>query len=154
MMPFPRAAIVAMFICAMTAKLFGAQFAVGQTPVGEVRLIAVGRTSHDVTVAELHRQGWLEAHGQLLRATQFPQLYKIIGRTWTASGVTSEWFAVPKLRDFRQASVSSDNPYGVLGPGDLVSSGLPRRITDRSSPISYWIFVGRDVSRAEFGSPR
>ena len=62
-----------------------------------------------------------------------------------ALGTSEDRFAIPDLRDQSQRSVSSDNPFGVLGPGDLVtSSGVVRR--RRISPVTYWIFTGQDVS--------
>lgn len=86
--------------------------------------------------------GWVEANGQLLDASRYQELYRRIGRTWTAKGVASDRFAVPKLDDATQWRRSSDNPFGVLGPGDLVSSGRARPVTSRRSPLSYWIFAG------------
>src|SRR5262249_11865867 len=97
----------------------------------------------DSTAAtDLQREGWVEANGQLLDIGRYAELYRRIGRTWTAKGVASDQFAVPRLEDSTQPARSSDNPFGVLGPGDLVSSGRPRLITSRRSPLSYWIFAG------------
>jgi len=115
--------------------------------VGEVRAFAVAPANTDA-IARLHHDGWLEARGQLLPTRGFQALYKTVGRTWTADGVAEDRFAVPDVHDRSQRARSSDNPYGVLGPGDLVTSGVGRQRT-RSSPLTYWIFTGRDVSRLD-----
>jgi hypothetical protein len=116
--------------------------------VGEVHAIAIA-PGNQSAVATLHRDGWVQADGALLRASQFPELYSAIGRTWTRPEVREGRFAVPNLHDALQQPLSGDNPFGVLGPGDLVrrdhvaaSSWMPQ------APLSYWIFVGRDVSGA------
>ena len=113
---------------------------------GEVRMLAVPPTNAKV-IARLHHDGWLEARGQLLLASMFPELYQTVGRAWTRDDVPDGRFAVPDLRD-RAHRRSSDNPFGVLSPGDLVAAG--RRLRTRSlkeGPLSYWIYVGRDASR-------
>ena len=116
--------------------------------MGEVRAIAVGQANHDA-VDELHRDGWLEANGQLLITADFDGLFRQIGRTWTAEGVAAQYFAVPDLRKGIASANEPPNPYGVLGPGDLVQSGRPQRTWERAHVISYWIFTGRDVSHVE-----
>jgi hypothetical protein len=55
-------------------------------------------------------------------------------------------FAVPDVQDRSQRVLSSDNPYGVLGPGDLVTGGPALKGWLKKSPLSYWIFAGRDSS--------
>ena len=112
--------------------------------VGEVRAFAVGQGNVGAVTA-LHRDGWLEANGELLSVAQFDALYRRIGRTWTAKRVAEDRFAVPRIHNEMQAAPDWANPYGVLGPGDLVTSGVMRETSVRA-PISYWIFVGRDVS--------
>jgi hypothetical protein len=115
--------------------------------VGEVRLFAVVRG--DRTAAEqLRNEGWVEANGQLLDVARYGDLYRRIGRTWTADGVAANRFAVPQLEDSTQRTRSSDNPFNVLGPGDLVSSGRARPTTSRRSPLSYWIFAGTHPAAA------
>jgi microcystin-dependent protein len=109
--------------------------------VGEVRLFAVARGDR-TTATQLRNEGWIEANGQLLDVARYEALYRRIGRTWTAEGVADGRFAVPQLEDSTQRTRSSDNPFGVLGPGDLVSSGRARSVTSRRSPLSYWIFAG------------
>src|ERR1700733_2166332 len=116
--------------------------------VGEVREFALA-PGNDQVITQLHRDGWLEAHGQLLSARAYQALYKTVGRTWTADDVAEGRFAVPDLRDGSQRSLSSNNPFGVLGPGDLVSSGRAARRWQRASPVTYWIFTGQDVTRLE-----
>jgi Phage Tail Collar Domain len=109
--------------------------------VGEVRMLAVARGDRSAS-AQLQREGWVEANGQLLDVARHEALYQRIGRTWTAEGVARDRFAVPRLEDSTQRARSSDNPFGVLGPGDLVTSGRARPVTSRRSPLSYWIFAG------------
>jgi hypothetical protein len=96
-------------------------------------------------VADLHHDGWLEANGQVLSASEFPELYEVLGCTWTTAGTREGRFAVPELHDRSERQVSSDNPFGVLGPGDLVTSGRPQKAWLRQAPLSEWIFVGREV---------
>ena len=122
--------------------------------VGEVREFAVAPGNTQV-IAQLHRDGWLEARGQLLSAQAYPALYGVVGRTWTTEEVVGGRFALPDLRDRSQRSLSSDNPFGVLGPGDVVTSGGTSRQWLRASPITYWIFTGSDMTRLEaFSSAR
>ncbi len=117
--------------------------------VGEVRVFAVAQGNQEA-VTQLHRDGWLEADGRLLPVSQFRDLYREIGRTWTARDVSEASFAIPQLRDATQRARSSDNPYGVLSPGDLVTSGRAHPVVNRTHPLTYWIFVGRDVSRITY----
>ena len=130
----------------MSGALTGSAHAADSPRLGEVRTFAVARGNHDA-ITPLHHDGWLEANGRVLSASQFPELYREIGRTWTARAVSEGSFAIPLLRDTTQLARSFDNPYGVLGPGDLVTSGRVHPILDRSYPLTYWIFVGRDVSQ-------
>jgi DNA-binding response OmpR family regulator len=113
--------------------------------VGEVRALAIA-PGNTKAVSELHRDGWLETRGQQLSSRDFPELYETIGRAWTSEGVPEDRFAVPDYHDRSQRRISSDNPFGVLGPGDLVTSGRARNESARQAPLSYWIFVGRDLS--------
>ena len=122
--------------------------------VGEVRAFAVGPGNSPV-IAQLHHDGWLEARGQLLSARECQALFKIVGRTWTVDSVGEDRFAIPDLHTRSGRLASSDNPFGVLGPGDLVTSGRADRQWLRQSPITYWIFTGQDVTRLEtFSAPR
>ena len=142
--------VVSVFVLAGT--LYVAPAAGDSVPelarVGEVRAFAVAPGNSQV-IAELHHDGWLEARGQLLSAHEYQALYKIVGRTWTADGVAEDRFAVPDLRARSRRLASSDNPFGVLGPGDLVTSGRADKQWLRPSPITYWIFTGQDVTRLE-----
>ena len=47
-----------------------------------------------------------------------------VGRTWTASNVKKDRFAIPEIRDRSQRAASSDNPFNVLDPADLVIGGM------------------------------
>jgi hypothetical protein len=98
------------------------------------------------TVAQLHREGWLEARGQLLSTSVYPELFEVVGRTWTRHEVKDGRFAIPEIHNRSQGRLSSDNPFGVLGPGDLVTSGKSQNAWLRPAPLSEWIFVGREVS--------
>lgn len=119
--------------------------------VGEVRMMAIAAENHSAIEA-LHRDGWLEARGEVLSTDAFPELYRVIGRTWTSESTGEGRFAVPELRD-RSHLQNPVNPFGVLGPGDLITSG---RATGgaQAFPLSYWIFVGRPVAAANaLGTP-
>jgi hypothetical protein len=145
-------AYVFVFVQILAATLYVAH-AGGNTPtdaphVGEVREFAIA-PGNDEVVAQLHRDGWLEARGQLLSAPAFLALFRTIGRTWTAEDVAEGRFAIPDLYDRSQRSVSSDNPFGVLGPGDVLESRRTAQQWVRPSPISHWIFTGQDVTRLE-----
>jgi len=120
--------------------------------VGEIRMIAVKHGDLDAKT-QLQREGWVEANGQVLDVATYRDLYRRIGRTWTGQDVAEDQFAVPKLQDETQPAISSDNPYGVLGPGDLISSGRRSEIT-RRSPLSYWIFAGAHAPLATSGTSR
>jgi hypothetical protein len=109
--------------------------------VGELRLMALDPANAN-GIDALHHAGWLEADGRLLKRDDFPELFAGIGRAWTKRKIAAERFAVPNLID-RNSPISSDNPYGVLGPGDLVTSGLP---VPRPATPRYFIYVGKDVS--------
>lgn len=115
-----------------------------QTRIGEVRMLAIAPDNQSVAT-ELHRDGWLEARGQMLAVGEFPELYKVVGRTWTSEGVAENRFAIPEVSDRSQRRISSNNPFGVLGPGDLVTGG---RVAKRqpSVPLTCWIFVGHPVT--------
>ena len=114
--------------------------------IGEVRMLAIAPDGRDA-VATLHRDGWLEARGQLLSIRAYPELFKAIGRTWTSDGVAEGRFAVPDVHDWARRP-SSANAFGVLGPGDLVSGGRVEKGWERPYPLSSWIFAGRQVSQA------
>jgi Phage Tail Collar Domain len=117
----------------------------GPTPlVGEVRAIAIAPTN-ERAVARLHQEGWLECRGQLLSDQDFPELYATVGRAWTSRDVPADRFAVPDVNDPFRGRISSDNPFGVLGPGDLVTGGPERKAWERQAPLMYWIFVGRSL---------
>ena len=121
--------------------------------VGELRTFAVP-PGDSTSRLQLHHQGRIEANGKLLEASNFEPLLKVIGRTWTPTGVSSDEFAVPDLRGRSRGRVSSDNPFGVLGPGDLVTSGRPIARGLTSGPITYWIFTGQDVSALDRSASR
>jgi microcystin-dependent protein len=92
-------------------------------------------------VAQLHEQGWIEARGELLSAKEYPELFDAIGRTWTSDGVSEGRFAVPDVKD--SGRIRAANPFGVMGPGDLVAGGRTAKPWLNPAPISYWIYAGR-----------
>ena len=146
------AIVVTVTMAALSLPVFAATSAAQDHPrVGEVRAFAVAPANQE-TVAQLHRDGWLEANGRLLPVATFKALYQQIGRTWTAAGVSEDRFAIPQLRDTTQRPRFYDNPYGVLSAGDLVTSGRVRPIVNRSNALTYWIFVGQDVSRVDLAA--
>jgi hypothetical protein len=119
----------------------------GRPIVGELRTFAIppGNTA---ARDQLHRDGWLEADGRVVDTHSFQSLFRVIGRTWTPATVASDEFAVPNLRGRWRPLLSSANPYGVLGPGDLVTSGVPAQIGLMDGPLDYWIFAGQGATRA------
>jgi len=132
---------------AFAGVAFANEVAPSQPIVGEVRMFAVPSEGLN-TISRLHQEGWVEARGELLSTAAFPELYRTIGRDWTSDRVEDRWFAVPQIGDRLEQRLSSEDPYGVLGPGDLGSGGHRTKAWIRPSPISYWIFAGRAVSAA------
>jgi len=120
----------------------------GRAHVGEIRAFAVARSNVEAIV-QLEHEGWIEADGRLLPVAGYPALYRQIGREWTADGVETTRFAVPDLRGLLRRDISSDNPFGVLGPGDVLSSGSRKPTVKRSIPVVCWIFTGRDVTEVD-----
>jgi hypothetical protein len=119
--------------------------AVDSPRVGEIRAFVVSPRNVDA-VMELHQSGWIEARGQLVDVESYPELYRVVGREWTAAGVSEQEFAVPQVRDERfLRAVATANVYRVLGPGDLITGGREIKSSSRLNPITYWIFVGRRV---------
>ena len=110
--------------------------------IGEVRVIALAPGNQEV-VTQLHQEGWLEANGQVLSTTEYPALYRQLGRAWTRAGIAQDRFALPRLRDATQPAASSSDPYEVLGSGATPTANkTTRRQQIHSTPLSYWIFVG------------
>ena len=119
----------------------------GRVYVGEVRTMVVAPDNRDAIDA-LHHDGWIEARGMVLSSEAFPELFKVIGRTWTADDVVSGRFAIPNIHNGSQCDlVSNDDPSGVLSAADRLQSGRVQSNWLGARSISYWIFVGRDVSR-------
>jgi len=111
--------------------------------VGEIRALAITNVD-GAAAARLHEEGWLEARGQLLSTSEFPELFTTIGRTWTSDGVAENRFAVPDI--VRRSGMRSSNPFGVMGPGDLVSGGQATKSWSKQAVLSYWIYAGRAIS--------
>jgi len=122
----------------------------GRAHVGEIRAFAVARSNAEAIV-RLRHDGWIEADGRVLPVAEYPALYKRIGREWTADGVEEGRFAVPDLRGLLRRLISSDNAFGVLGPGDVLSAGSRTPAVKRSVPVLYWIFTGQDVTNVDGG---
>lgn len=133
--------IITVVACSLLVGLPAAAGAADAARVGEVRSFVVDTSSTD-QIAALHRDGWLEAKGEVVAASAFPELFQAVGRAWTGKRVAEGRFTVPILGAARR---SLDNPFGVLGPGDLVSSGTERHARNVEST---WIFAGRDVTAA------
>jgi hypothetical protein len=144
-----RSTVLVLVLCALAgvaaARVADEVPSTAQPRVGEMRFIAVAPNNESV-VAELHHDGWLEARGQLLATSSFPELFKVIGRAWTADGAAENRFAIPEVVDRFQRRESSRNPFGVLGPGDMVTSGRTTEGPARTAPLTCWMFVGRPVS--------
>jgi tail collar domain len=128
---------------ALTLTTFAFVASADERPyLGEVRAIAMAKGNQEL-VTRLHHDGWVEANGQTLAVAQFEDLYRQLGRAWTAATVPQDRFTLPRLRDATQPLPSSDDPYGVLAAG---APNRPRR-QPRQTPLSYWIFVGQDLDR-------
>lgn len=127
------------------ASVVSADDPAGAPPMlGQVRTLAVN-PQDQVQLRALAHEGWLEASGQVLHTQAFYPLYQTIGRTWTASRVPADEFALPDLDDQTMASARrARNPYGVLGPGDLVSGG--ERLPAARPSLLHFIYVGKDAS--------
>ncbi|HEY7287694.1 MAG TPA: tail fiber protein [Vicinamibacterales bacterium] len=117
--------------------------------IGEIRAIAISGPSAQ-EVARLHEDGWLEARGQLLSTSEFPELFNTIGRAWTSDGVAENRFAVPDIE--RPSGARASNPFGVMGPGDLVAGGQATKSWSKRDALSYWIYAGRAVSSTPRGA--
>jgi hypothetical protein len=107
--------------------------------VGEVRafIVAPGQSA---ATAKLHASGWIEAAGQRLRRADYPELFAGIGTARSSRRVPADAFVLPKIG--AQEPADDRDPYGVLGPGDLVTSGLPQQ---PSSRLTWFIYAGRPV---------
>jgi hypothetical protein len=114
--------------------------------VGEVRTFAIPPSNADALNA-LRRSGWIEARGQLVPTSAFPELYKMLGRGWTGRDVPADEFALPELHD--RVSRGGSNPYGVLNGSDLVSRHDVKPSSRHRTTLSYWIYVGQDASQVE-----
>jgi hypothetical protein len=137
--------VAALSLFAIRANAAEPQAQAASPMIGELREFALP-DGNATSRAQLHQEGWIEADGRLLESSAFQPLFKAIGRSWTPATVSSDEFALPDLRNRSRRQVSSDNPYGVLGPGDLVTSGRPAMHGLSAGPITYWIFVGQDAS--------
>jgi len=136
-------AFVALTIAALSVVVAATDGSVTAGPrLGEVRVIALAPGNQEL-VAQLHQEGWLEANGQVLSTTEYPALYRQLGRAWTRAGIPQDRFAIPRLRDTTQPAASSSDPYQVLGSGATPTANkVTRRQQIHSTPLSYWIFAG------------
>ncbi|HET9834547.1 MAG TPA: phage tail protein [Vicinamibacterales bacterium] len=140
-------AFVASTIAALSVMVSAADGSAAGPRIGEVRVIALAPGNQDV-VTQLHQEGWLEANGQILSTTEYPALYRQLGRAWTRAGIPQDRFAIPRLRDATQPVASSSDPYEVLGSGATPTANkVTRRQQIHSTPLSYWIFAGQDGNR-------
>ena len=144
-----RSTVLVLVLCALAgvgaARVANEVPSTAQPMVGEMRFIAVAPNNQAV-VAELHHDGWLEARGELLATSSFPELFSVVGRAWTADSAAENRFAIPEVCDRFQRREWSQNPFGVLGPGDMVTSGRATKSPTRTAPLTCWIFVRRPVS--------
>jgi hypothetical protein len=129
--------VLSLFVAIQAASGHAAQETPAPATVpGQLRLFAIAPGQSDGREA-LHRAGWVEADGRLLRQQEFPELYAQIGRAWTRKKLPADLFAVPNLVDRRLEA----NPYGVLGPGDLLGGN----VRPGPPPPVYFIYVGKDA---------
>src|SRR6476660_10244640 len=112
-----RLIIVASMVGAVgIARVSAADAFESSAQVGEIRAFAIGRLTPGA-VNEMHQRGWLEARGQVVSVEKFPELYRIVGRDWTAREVREQQFTIPEVSDLRfQRTVDSTNAYRALGP--------------------------------------
>jgi hypothetical protein len=142
MKPFARLIALTFALGAFGLAAFVRADTPATTPlVGELRVFAIG-PANKAAIARMHKQGWLEARGQVVSKSEYPDLYDTIGRTWTADKTPANQFALPDLRD-RFEQRSSANPFGVMGAGDLLTGSAKR--TPLTDPLTYWIYVGPDA---------
>lgn len=64
--------------------------------VGEIRTFAVGNDSQQF-LADLAANGWIECAGQSVKIADYPELWKIMGRTWGSADKTNVFY-LPDLR--------------------------------------------------------
>jgi hypothetical protein len=127
----------------MAASTVAADTFTPTTPlVGEVRVVALDPRNQS-ELGQLRQQGWIQADGHLVSTSEFPALYRTIGRRWTSPHVASDKFALPDLDPADVQRRAENNPFGVLGPGDLVSGGQHERRAEGTASLMYFIYVGR-----------
>lgn len=127
--------------------------------VGELRAVAFeGTTSSRPSrgLSELRRLGWLECTGQALDEADVQGLYNMIGDTWAAG--QKGRFLLPDLRDFSLRGWETrgqQETYEQLMGGDLVKGRkdeAPARMRPDHANATYFIYVGRDVSRLDLST--
>jgi microcystin-dependent protein len=85
-----------------------------RTPVGAVIAFA-----GDLTVAQVERriivEGWVPCDGRQLPVHRFHELYAVIGRLYTASGIDKKQFCVPDYRGqfFRTVATTTGQDPGL-----------------------------------------
>lgn len=123
--------------------------------VGELRPFAFGRAAkgRSSSLSQLHRLGWLECAGQPLAIEDFPELHDAIRDTWGTGPKGA--FLVPDLRGFflrGWQTAENEETYQQLMGGDLIKGredAPPARVRPDSAEVTYFIYVGRDVSRLD-----
>jgi len=138
-----------MFLSLVAPEISAQDQLTGTPIVGELRVLSVASSA---ATDRLHQAGWLEARGQIVSKSDFPELFDAIGRSWTGDGVSGDDFAIPLLTPgSMRVKTTADTTHRVASPGDQVSSNRPRQ--NKQGPLSCWIFVGRAATSGAAKQP-
>ena len=138
-----------MFLSLVAPEISAQDQLTGTPIVGELRVLSVASSG---ATDRLHQAGWLEARGQIVSKSDFPELFDAIGRSWTGDGVSGDDFAIPLLTPgSMRVKTTADTTHRVASPGDQVSSNRPRQ--NKQGPLSCWIFVGRAATSGAAKQP-
>jgi len=145
-----RVLLAGIFLSVVAPQISAQDQSAGGPIVGELRVLSVASAA---VTERLHQAGWVEARGQIVSKSDFPELFDAIGRSWTGDGVSADDFALPLLTPgSMRVKTTADNTHRVASPGDQVSSNRPRQ--NKQGPLACWIFVGRAATSGLAKKPR
>lgn len=90
---------------------------------GEIRMFAVGGDKTDKVHKRLRQLGWLECAGQDLNDAEYPELFRVIEKTWGHAADPHSFFAP----DLRGAFVRSWNHGKTCGADGVCDPGAAWR---------------------------